>query len=70
MTLQVSADRTLHTRAQVIDNYGRVVMSIQLPLSKGINNFNFNVGHLPQGQYYLRSTDENTIINQRFTITR
>lgn len=70
MTLQVSTDRTLNTRAQVIDNYGRVVMSIQLPLSKGINNFSFNVGHLPQGQYYLRSTDENTIINQRFTIVR
>ncbi|NTS41715.1 T9SS type A sorting domain-containing protein [Flavisolibacter sp. BT320] len=70
LTLQVSSDRTINTRAHVIDNYGRVVMTIQLPVSKGNNTFLFNVGHLPQGQYYLRSTDENGIVNQRFTITR
>lgn len=70
MTLQVTSDKNVNTRAHVIDNAGRVVMTIQLPVSKGNNTFLFNVGHLPQGQYYLRSTDVDGIINQRFTITR
>lgn len=70
MVLQLTSDKAMNTRAQVIDNYGRVVMSVPLPVSKGANSFTIQVGHLPQGQYYLRSTDENTIVNQRFTIAR
>jgi hypothetical protein len=70
MTLQIASDRTLNTSVQVIDNYGRVVMTVPLPLIKGNNTFNLSIGHLSQGQYYLRSTDENAIVNQRFTIAR
>lgn len=70
LTLTVNSDRTLQTTAQLVDNYGRLMMNISLNIVKGTNTFTLNVGHLAQGQYYLRSNESGAEINQRFTITR
>lgn len=70
LTLAIGSDKALRTTLHVVDNYGRVVMTVPLVVSKGTNNFTLNTGHLPQGQYYLRGSQDGVAVNERFTISR
>jgi hypothetical protein len=70
LTLVVNLDKAVKSNVYVVDNNGRVVMSLPLTMNKGVNNFTLDVSHLSQGQYYLQSTAEEVKINHRFTITR
>jgi hypothetical protein len=70
LTLVIGSDKQIKTTVQVMDNSGRVVMTVPLAINKGTNNFTLDVNNLSQGQYYIRGSEAGLEINQRFTITR
>ncbi|MEO5674499.1 MAG: T9SS type A sorting domain-containing protein [Chitinophagales bacterium] len=43
---------------QLVDQYGKPLLSEVLNLSPGINNFNMNISYLANGIYYLISSDD------------
>lgn len=70
LTLVIGSDKALRTTLHVLDNYGRVVMKVPVAVNKGINNFTVNIGHLTQGQYYIRGNTDGIDVNERFVISR
>jgi hypothetical protein len=70
LNLIVNSDKTIKTNLYVVNNFGIVVMKMQVTINKGINNFALDVNHLSQGQYYLQSDRDRVEIRHRFTIAR
>lgn len=70
LTLVIGSDNALRTTLHVVDNYGHVVMNVPVVVNKGTNNFTLNIGHLAQGQYYVRGNQDGIDVNERFSISR
>jgi len=56
LTINAITDGTVILKIR--DNSGRVVMHNAVQLRKGINNVNFNIGHLSRGLYFLNVSGE------------
>lgn len=70
LNVTINLDKAVKTNVYVVDNNGRVVMSLPITMNKGFNNFLLDVSQLSQGQYYLKSAADEVKINHRFTIAR
>jgi len=65
LNLRVTADKTHLTNLSLYNIAGQLVQENQLNLTSGSNNFNFDVNHLPKGQYFLQLHEDGKVATKK-----
>jgi len=65
LNLQLTAERTHLTNLSLYNIAGQLVQENQLNVTSGTNNFNFDVNHLPKGQYFLQLQEDGKVATKK-----
>ena len=64
----ITSNKNINTTLFIIDATGRIVKKLEQKINLGNNSIQIDVNNLPSGQYIIRSSDDYTNINKKFTI--